>query len=145
MKHRTGSRPDRGQSLTELAIAMPVLLIILAGVLDLGRLYYVHVAVTDAAAEGAIYAAYNPPESEADETLIIDRVQAASRGLVQLGDSAIVTIDCPTCPHVSPGDSITITAVHTFSLGTPFITLIVPSGVLQLETSASEVVIAGEF
>ena len=143
--HRDEGQAQRGQSLTELALIMPILLMVLAGLLDLGRLYYVYLAVTDAAGEGAIYAAYNPPLNEGDREAIRQRVQAASYGLVEIGEDGLVEIDCPTCPAVAPGDVITVTAVHTYSLATPFITLIVPSGVIPLRASASEVVVAGEF
>ena len=55
MNHQRQGK-ENGQSLLEMALILPVLIIILAGVLDLGRLYYAYVSVTDAAAEGAAYA-----------------------------------------------------------------------------------------
>jgi hypothetical protein len=53
---------QRGQSLVEFVVILPLLLIMLSGLLDLGRLYFAYVAVTDVAGEGAGYAAaYLPP------------------------------------------------------------------------------------
>ena len=89
MKHMQKQK-EKGQSLLEFALILPVLLIILAGVLDLGRLYFAYVAVTDAAAEGATYAAMNPDETSE----IIARAQAATSGLVEI-ESENVQIDCP--------------------------------------------------
>ena len=51
---------ERGQGLVELAIALPFLLLLLLGVLDVGRAYWAVVALKDAASEGASYAAFYP-------------------------------------------------------------------------------------
>ena len=59
-------RREKGQSLVEMALILPLLLILLAGVIDVARLYYVYVVLTDAAAEGVSYAAVNPPTDPSD-------------------------------------------------------------------------------
>jgi Flp pilus assembly protein TadG len=48
---------SRGQALVEFAIALPILILLVAGVLELGRGYAVGVATSDAARDGARYAA----------------------------------------------------------------------------------------
>ncbi len=145
-------RKERGQSLVEFVLILPVLLIILAGMLDLGRLYFAYVAVTDAAAEGAAYAAIHPedaaipPEDEEDNE-IVNRAQAASGGLVKI-DRSLVGIECldhPECLAMASGDPITVTVSYTFTLATPFISAMVPDGVLMLNAVATEVILAGEF
>ena len=50
---------ESGQSLVELAIAIPVLLLILAGVVDLGRAYGMATETSDAARAGARLVAVN--------------------------------------------------------------------------------------
>ena len=47
----------RGQALVEFAIALPILILIVAGVLELGRGYSLTLAINDAARDGARYAA----------------------------------------------------------------------------------------
>ena len=51
---------SRGQSLVELALVLPILLLLVAGALDLGRLYYSQITITKAAKEGALEASTNP-------------------------------------------------------------------------------------
>jgi hypothetical protein len=51
---------EKGQSLVEMALALPLLLLILAGLLDLGRVYFTYLTIQDAATEGASYLAVNP-------------------------------------------------------------------------------------
>jgi Flp pilus assembly protein TadG len=128
---------EKGQSLTEVALTLPVLLLILAGILDLGRLYYVFVTVSDAAAEGAAYAAINPDDSGE----IVDRTQAATGGLVQI-DENMVLIDCPT---IAAGAPVTVTVAYTFTIETPIINAMVPEGAMTLRAVSTEAILAGEM
>lgn len=122
---------ERGQGLLEFALVLPVLLIILAGVLDLGRLYFAYVAVTDASAEGAAYAAIHPY----DTTEIIARAQHAS----QLSDVAVTYSG-----GVPAGQTITVTTSYTFTVATPIINGIT-GGTIPLEATTSEVVLSGAY
>lgn len=131
-------RGEKGQNLIEFALILPVLLIILAGVLDLGRLYFAYVAVTDAAAEGVAYAAIHPDDTEG----VVDRAQDASGGLIEI-DEGLVEVDLP--PTVASGAPISVTVSYTFTLATPFMNVIVPDGVLMLRAIATEAIVAGEF
>ncbi len=126
---------EKGQSLTEMALILPVLLIILAGVLDLGRLYYVTVALTDAAGEGVTFAAINPHDT--DE--IIARTQAATGGLVQIG-SEQVSVDCPT---VAAGETVTVSVSYDFTVATPLANLLIHDGVMTLQGVASGIILTG--
>ena len=46
-------RSERGQSLVELALVLPLLILLLAGVADLGRAFFSYIQITNAAREGA--------------------------------------------------------------------------------------------
>lgn len=52
-----GDGRRRGQALVEFAIALPILILLVAGVLELGRGYAYAVATSDAARDGARYVA----------------------------------------------------------------------------------------
>jgi Flp pilus assembly protein TadG len=54
---RDRRRRQRAQSLVELAIALPLLMVLVAGVLELGRGYSFAVETSDAARDGARYVA----------------------------------------------------------------------------------------
>ncbi len=49
-----------GQSVVEFALILPILLLIIMGALDLGRAFYMKIAVINSAREGAYYLSYNP-------------------------------------------------------------------------------------
>jgi Flp pilus assembly protein TadG len=50
----------RGQSLVEVALTLPLLLLLVIGIVDVGRIYTYKLAVTNAAREAAIQAARDP-------------------------------------------------------------------------------------
>lgn len=87
-RKRTGewAKNERGSNLVETAFVLPVLLLLLAGVVDFGRAFHDYIVITAAAREGAYFAAYFPDQI----TLIQDRVlQAASDAGVPLVRSNI--------------------------------------------------------
>ena len=59
-KKSYGFQPQKGQSLVEFAVGVTVLLIILAGVVDVGRLVTTYITYRDAAEEGATYGSLFP-------------------------------------------------------------------------------------
>jgi Flp pilus assembly protein TadG len=62
-KSRAGTRRqprERGQSLVETAIVFPVLLLLLAAVVDFGRAFDAYIVLTNAAREGARWGSVNP-------------------------------------------------------------------------------------
>ena len=52
-----------GQALIELAIVLPVLLLLAVGVIDVGRYAYIAILIGNAARAGAAYAAQSVPQS----------------------------------------------------------------------------------
>ena len=120
----------RGQSLVEVAIAFPVLLIILAGILDLGRAYMTLVALNDAAAEGSTYAAQRPSDSLG----ITEWAMASSSALVPLNaDNSSVSVE--HAEPALPGTPITVTIEYEYQILTPIVNALVPDGTLIMRVS----------
>src|ERR1700737_1051844 len=75
----------RGQSVIELAVAAPLLTLMLFGIVDFGRAFFQYIAVVEAAREGARYATYgfshlSNASSPAQDT-IQGRIKLADGGL----------------------------------------------------------------
>lgn len=104
---------EAGQGLVEFALTLPILLLILLGIADLGRAFYYTVMISSAAREAAAYAATNP---SADDAAVARHACDAS-GLVAYGGvcpaSFGVTCIAP-CP-TSGGDS-EVRVTYAFSL-----------------------------
>lgn len=60
MRQIQSKKQEKGQSLLELAISMTILLILLAGVADVGRMLFLYMSMRDAAQEGAVYGSIYP-------------------------------------------------------------------------------------
>lgn len=103
---------DRGSSAVEFALVMPLLLLMLFGIIDFGRLTYERINVTAAAYEGARNSGL-----KGTLTTVTAAAQAASGGL-----SIVVTgttqLGCPT-----PGVETTVTVARPspFRFYTPFL------------------------
>ncbi|MGC8947110.1 MAG: TadE/TadG family type IV pilus assembly protein [Anaerolineae bacterium] len=133
MGAQTGKQ--RGQSLVEFALVLPLLILLLGGVLELGRIFFAYVAVTDAAAEGATYASIYP---RASVQQITERAQAASGGLIQL-DPSMIRVDRPA---LTAGAPITVTVTYPFQLVTPLLGDIVPGRTIPLRATAVGVILS---
>jgi Flp pilus assembly protein TadG len=127
---------QKGQSLVEVAITLPVLILIMAGILDLGRAYFTYVALSDAAAEGAAYAAINP----GDTTQIVERAVESSNGLVTLSQDQ-VTVQSNS---LTAGSPITVTVTFDYALITPILDSIVPEGRILLRAVVAQPIIDDE-
>jgi Flp pilus assembly protein TadG len=57
-------REEQGQSLVELAIALPVFLMVLMGALEFGRLAYAQLEITNAARAGVAYGMQGPATAD---------------------------------------------------------------------------------
>jgi len=51
------------QALVEFALVLPILLVLILGVMDFGRMFYTKMILTNAAREGANYLAYFPEDA----------------------------------------------------------------------------------
>lgn len=111
---------SRGQALTEALILMPLLLLLIMGAIDVGRLLFASVALEEAAQEGALFAAYNPT----DEDPIRARVLSSSAA--EEVEDATVTVDCVATP--APG-TIEVTVEVDYPLITPIISAVLGSPV----------------
>jgi Flp pilus assembly protein TadG len=89
----TGRR--NGQSLVEFAVVLPLFLLIVAGVADLGMLLYSNMTAINAAREGARLSVTDPGDLSAVEA----RVRAMSAGLDQ--SDLTVTTSCEA-PDTAP-------------------------------------------
>ena len=92
-------RRNGGQSLVEFAIMSPVLVLLLMGMLDLGRAYYFEVLGTDAARDAARYASgYAPsvwPPAGPGQAGICDMAKADLAGNVASA-SCVYTTSLPS-------------------------------------------------
>lgn len=98
---------NKGQSLVEFAVALAFLLVVLAGVFELGVVLFQQVQLLDAAQEGAIFASICQ-----DETTIRQRIVSSSSNPVDLSRTNIDIQYNPVAPIEGGEVSISITYQH---------------------------------
>jgi Flp pilus assembly protein TadG len=135
---------QRGQSLVEFALVLPIILILVLGIVDFARLYTTMFTVESAAREAADYGAFHwwywqdATTSAATETEMQRRACVAVRNLPDYTESggtctnpsfaSTTTVapypgaaDCTTEPHppADPPCQVTVTLTYTFHLFAP--------------------------
>ena len=100
LNKRIGSK---GQSLVELALLMPFLLVLIIGALEFGRLFYTKIVITNAAREGAYYLSLNPT----------DFASGTAAAQAEAGNSGIPDITVTITPKSSGGQSSIELTVET--------------------------------
>lgn len=98
-----------GASFVELALVLPLFLLMLIPVVDVGRGFYAAIEVASAAHAGAIYGLENPSDTSG-------MVQAAKAGASNLSSvSATATYGCECSDGTSPVASCTSTPSCTYN------------------------------
>lgn len=111
MKHRTNIRSERGQTMTEFAIILPILLVLLFGIIQFGIVFNNYVTVTDAVRAGSRKAAVSRPLGPGGaEAAAIDEVRSSASDLNQ--SSLNVTVSSSW----QPGTDVTVTADYPYSI-----------------------------
>jgi Flp pilus assembly protein TadG len=123
--------------LVELAFSAVVLLLIVFGVIDLGRSYALQNRLANASREGAAIAQFKPGNVNtgcASGSNVVDRASGEDSGLAassgftvsvakQVGAAQIAFTGCgaPVGTTVSSGDTVVVTVKANFSVITPII------------------------
>src|SRR5437016_6406269 len=86
----------RGQAIVETALLLPILMLLVMGSADLGRVFYYSIAVTNAAREAARQGTYYDPISNGNEFDNYGAVLAAARQEVPSDVTLILPTIAPT-------------------------------------------------
>lgn len=112
---------SRGQSLVELSLILPVLMILVFGILDFGLGLRSYISLSNAVREGARYASIGNPvglETDCDGTTsntVYGRICVATGGL----DLTQLDPDVSFPQGVAPGNSVIVSADYTYHFITP--------------------------
>jgi Flp pilus assembly protein TadG len=102
-------RDQRGQSVAEFALVLPLLMLILLAILQFGVLFRDYLAVTDAVRAGARKGAVSR-NSPTPQTTCEDAVRSAANDL----DLAQLTVDCTST--WTPAEDVTVTATYPYEI-----------------------------
>lgn len=130
---------ERGQTLVEFALVIPLVLLLFMGVFDFGRAFFAYNNVSNAAREGSRTAIVNQNVTDitnraADQatSLGLNRTNAScstESGVCVSFKTADLSADCSS--SLAPGCVAIVTAKYTFHAITPIISVIFSSLVVS--------------
>lgn len=130
------TRLEKGQSMVEFAFGLVLLLILIAGIVDVGRALFMYMTLRDAAQEGAIYASTDP-----DNAVGIQNRVRYSSNLVQDAWADIGVNVSYTGTHCT-GNAITVTVSYpNFPIITPFLGTFLGSQTVSIQASVTDTIL----
>jgi Flp pilus assembly protein TadG len=113
---RFGLARERGQSLVEFAVILPLLLLIVLGTVDLGMGFKTYIALTNAAREGARWISIHPSDQAGAKARIAS--EAITVGLqdgLLVADGYGVSFS-PNQNNYAAGDKVTVNVEYEYEL-----------------------------
>lgn len=145
MKRINLQRAEKGQSLVEFSLGLVAMLVILSGLLDLGRLYFTFVALEDAAGEAALYLSINPHCLHASDGVECANPNNADYRARNSGGQEVdwsranITFEVPAPYGV--GETVKVKVEYSYPLLTPVIPRIAGVNPITISASASQIII----
>jgi Flp pilus assembly protein TadG len=121
--HPAGRRSDRGQATAELALSLPVLVVMLLGLVQAGMLARDQILVTHAAREAARAAA------------VVDDRSAIERAAIEAGPLDRHRLTVEVGPRGAPGSRVTVDLAYVTSTRVPLLGQLVPDVTLRARAS----------
>lgn len=158
---RSRHSEERGQSLVEFALIIPIVMLLMVGLFDLGRVVFINNSLSDGARHGARHAATDPRSAD-----YCSRIDTAVRTAIRSQPLQTYTVtytiidpdgveglsyemcadgangpDFGTLPITSdPGDRVTVRLESGVNLITPFVGAATEKGTFELEAESTMVV-----
>lgn len=150
---RRGGRRENGQSLVEFALVIPIIVLLVAAFVEIGRAVFAYNTIANAARQGARVAIVNQLEdiTDCDATRPVEdpfEPHWSIRGCVLVAASTLgITTDNITIEYRTPPDTTlscdpvlhigclaAITVTYDYSISTPFLSMLI-GGFTMTQTS----------
>ena len=122
---------ERGNSLVEVALVLPVLMVLFLGIVEVAFLLFAHVQVANATREGARYGSLCRLNDNCDslttvvQATVFSEAQFLNMTDIGAGGNTAVVVQPPTLSSIpAVGDPITVTVTYNYS--SPFVSNYVP-------------------
>ena len=118
---------EKGQSLTEFALLLPLLLLVVCGIFDFGRIFYAYMHLNLAAQESVRLGGLGKADAA---------ITQFAKDYVHLGDAALLTVTItPTTTLRKSGEYITVKLSYPLGYMTPLIATFLPAPTIVVDSS----------
>lgn len=144
--HTKPNKRERGHALTEMALTLPILLMVIMGIMDFGRAFFIYSQVSNAAREGARWGSVRGvvtqgeleqfQDCDAIRQAVIDKfgltldIQPEDINIEYDNGADLLPFNCngttgPGIDQLTQGDRIRVTISTEFQFITPLISAII--------------------
>jgi Flp pilus assembly protein TadG len=123
---------QQGQSMIEFALILPLMVLVIVGIFELGRAFFAYIAISNAAREGARMYTFTPNITTLDQIRSTVNTEVGTATTVDPDNIESIIIACgntytpvttdaalKACPHEQP-IRVTVTYLHELILGVFF-------------------------
>lgn len=142
-------RNEKGQSLTEFALTLVILITLIAGIADLGRMFFAYIVIRDAAQEGAVYGSI---ADKSDLTNFRSEVESRVKEAFTDPDDPsntpidisklVVQTDLIGATCAAPGSAIKVKVDYSVPVTMPFLGTIIGSQEMKMSTSVENAILS---
>ena len=118
MKRRRGANSrEAGATIVEFALVLPLLLILIVGLIDFGRMGFVEVSITSASREGARLSSFYPsgPTNNQEITTLVEAAAPGAASMAQLNGNGTLTVSIVPCSSTVAADNTSVTVRTNFT------------------------------
>ena len=123
MKRRGGANSrETGATDVEFALVLPLLLILIVGLIDFGRMGFVEVSITSASREGARLSSFYPsgPANNQEIATLVEVAAPGAASMAQLNGNGTLTVSIVPCSSTVAADNTSVTVRTNFTWLLPF-------------------------
>ena len=145
------AQSERGQSLIELAITLPILILLLLGTLDFGMAIFSYSMLRDAAQEGAFYGSFNPTNVAEIENRARNISPRSEEDVfsspIRLRDTDLIKVNIKAlggaCQGAQDGvaNTIQVNVSYRYPILMPFVGQLIGSKTIPLTGTATNVIL----
>jgi hypothetical protein len=136
-KRSNPQRLEKGQSMVELALTITILMILLAGTIDMGRAFFTYMAMRDAAQEGAAYGSVNPFDENGTRIRVWDNLDQVVPDPEHPEDYIDIRIDY-NGPRCLGSEIVVYVDYPEFTLTMPFLGWILNSQTIAIHATIKD-------
>jgi hypothetical protein len=136
---KTLRKSQKAQSLVEFAVILTLLLVLLAGVVDMGRVFFAYIGMRDAALEGIVYGSVNPTHCHQIEGRVRDNLTNPESTIVDtIINGDICAESAKDSASACLGNEIEVKVIENeFPITMPFLGTVLGKQSIRLEASVS--------
>lgn len=141
-RKKPATRTQRGSSAVELALVMPLFLLLFFGVLDFSLLFFTNLTMQHAVREGGRYAITGAAGKDGREEAVIQKIKDSSAGMYAKV-SPVLSVNGVKYPEAvagmfgAGGTIVTLQLDCSYTLATPFVGALFSGGVYKFKVATT--------